>query len=498
MKLLKVKDLNISTGCVLIGTISDKDASDLDLHSLDRVKIKKGNKIETIVIDITDDAKIVKRGRIGLFEEVVDSLNLKNGDEVELIHAGKPLSLEYIKKKLDDRKLTKKEIKQIVWDIVHNKLSETEITYFVAACYANKLNMNETVWLTQAMAEEGEVLKLNRYPVIDKHCVGGVPGNRTTMLVVPILAAAGLTIPKTSSRSITSPAGTADTVEVLTNVEVDIKKMKKVIEKTNGCMVWGGGLNLAPSDDRIINVERPLSIDAKSQLLASVMSKKASVSATHLLIDIPAGDGSKIPDMAKALKLKSDFLVVSKKLGIKAKVVITKGDQPIGNGIGPALEARDVLYVLKRDKKRPLDLEDKSLVLAGIMLEIGGKAAKGKGYAKAKEILDSGSAYNKFIQIIKAQGGKEISPSKIKIGRFKFDFLASKNGKIKSLDNKAISRIARRAGAPNDKGAGIYLYKHINGSVKRGEKVLTIYAHNQTKLNFAISILKDLDGVVIK
>jgi AMP phosphorylase len=498
MKKLKVKDMNLASGGVLVAVLNEKDAFNFDLHHSDRLKLKNGRKEETVILDISESKKSVPRGQIGLFEEVIDSLNIKKGDIIEMIPAGKPLSLEHIKKKLDGYKLSKKEIEQIVWDITHNKLSESELTYFVAACYGNQLDMQETVWLTEAITKEGDILNIDRYPVMDKHCVGGVAGNRTTMIVVPIIAAAGLTIPKTSSRSITSPAGTADTVEVLTNVDVNIKQMKKIVEKTNGCLVWGGSLNLAPADDKIINVERPLSIDAKSQLLASVMSKKASVSATHLLIDIPVGFGSKITDSKKAIKLKKDFETISKKLGIKVKVIITDGKQPIGNGIGPGLEARDVLYVLRRDDRRPIDLEKKSLRLAGIMLELGGKSKKGEGIKDANLILKSGKAYNKFIEIIEAQGGKKIHPDKIKLGKFKFNLKAHKNGKIYSISSISISKIARIAGAPNDKGAGIYLYKHIGDKVKKGEIIFTVYAHNKLKLDFAKKTLKKINGVVIK
>jgi AMP phosphorylase len=498
MKKLKIKDMDVATGGTLVAILNKKDASVMDLHPLDRIKVKKGKREETVVLDIAESSKSVPVGSIGLFEEVLKSLRARNNDKVEIIPAGKPLSLEFIKKKLDGHRLKKEEIDQIVWDVVHNKLSDVELTYFVAACYANKLSMNETVCLTKAMTKEGEILKFNKYPVMDKHCVGGVAGNRTTMIVVPIIAAAGLLIPKTSSRSITSPAGTADTVEVLTKVDIDIKKMKKIVEKTNGCLVWGGGLNLAPSDDKIIHVERPLSIDAKSQLLASVLSKKASVSSTHLLIDIPTGKGSKITHKHKALELKKDFKAITKKLGIKTKVVITNGCEPIGNGIGPALEARDVLYVLKRDSKRPLDLERKSVKLAGIMLEMGGKAKKFCGARKAKKLLESGAAYDKFIEIVKAQGGKEIDSKHLLFGSYRFDFKAKQKGKIYSINNAVVSKIARVAGAPNDKGAGMYLYKHVKDKVEKGERIFTIYAHNQIKLDFAKEVLKKNCCVVVR
>ena len=222
----------------------------------------------------------------------------------------------------------------------------------------HELDINESVSLTKAMINTGEILKLNKYPVMDMHCIGGVAGNRTTMIIVPIVASAGLTIPKTSSRSITSPAGTADTMEVLSNVSFSIKEIKKVIRKTNACLVWGGSVNLAPADDKIIRIEHPVSLDPEGQLLASILAKKRSASATHLLIDIPIGKGSKIENRKKALHLKRLFESISKKLGIKIKVIITDGSQPVGNGIGPGLEARDVLWVLKNDSKQPLDLKD--------------------------------------------------------------------------------------------------------------------------------------------
>ncbi|MBU0615275.1 MAG: thymidine phosphorylase, partial [Nanoarchaeota archaeon] len=409
-----------------------------------------------------------------------------------------PLSIELIKKKLDGKKLTKEEIDQIVWDIVHNKLDDIELSYFVAACYAHELDMEETTFLTKAMASHGIVLKPKKYPVMDKHCVGGVAGNRTTMLLVPIVAAAGLTIPKTSSRSITSPAGTADTMEVLANVSIGIKKMKHIVDNVGGCIVWGGALNLAPADDKIIRVEKPLSIDAKSNLLSSVMAKKASVSATHLLVDIPSGHGSKIIELSRAKSLKKDFQLIARKLGMKVKVIITDGRQPIGNGIGPALEARDVLYVLKNDLRGPVDLREKALCMAGLMLEMGGKAGKGKGYTLAKQILESGKAYDKMVEIIKAQGMKITDPNKIKIGKYSYEYRSPRTGVVREVSNLAISKMARVAGAPKNMGAGVYLHKHVGDRVHKGEPIFTVYAANEIMLGFAKETFVKLDGIKVE
>ncbi len=489
---LKVKDMDVATGGALVIILNENDAKLLDIHALDRVKVKtkKKKRIETCVVDIAESCRAVPPGSVGIYEEVLCRLNIKHNDLVEIIPAKKPLSLDYIKKKLDGKKLTKTEIDQIVWDIVHNKLSDIELTYFISACYTRLMDLDETIFLTKAMAHHGNILKLNRYPIIDKHCTGGIAGNRTTMVIVPIVAAVGLTIPKTSSRSITSPAGTADTMEVLANVSFSINKMKKIVEKTNGCIIWGGSLNLAPADDQIIRVEKPLRIDAESQLLASIMAKKISVSSTHILVDIPVGSGSKVKYKKEALKLKKDFEMIGKKLNKKVKVILTNGNCPIGNGIGPALEARDVLWILKNDPRAPADLKEKSIYMAGLILEMVGEAKNGK--KKASEILESGLAYKKMKQIIKAQNGKLFDPSKIKLGNFTFDVKADKTGKINFISNNDISKIARIAGAPVNKGAGIYFHKHLGDMVKKKEKIFTVYAESKRKIDYAKEIAKQM------
>ncbi len=495
---LKVKDVDIATGWPLVAVLNEIDALKLDLHHGDRIKIKKEKKRVIAIIDISESKKTVPSGQIGLYEEVLTKLNAKSGNFVDVSLVEKPASIQYIKKKLKGKELSYEEFYQIIDDIIKNKLSEIEITYFVSACYTKGLDLDETVSLTKAMVNTGEILKLAKYPVMDKHCIGGVAGNRTTMIVVPIIAAAGLTIPKTSSRSITSPAGTADTMEVLCNVCFSIKEIKNIVRKTNACLVWGGSVNLAPADDKIIRIEHPVSLDPDGQLLASILAKKKSVSATHLLVDIPVGKGAKIKSRKKAFHLKRLFEAISKKLGIKIMVVITGGSQPIGNGIGPALEARDVIWVFENDLRQPLDLREKSVKMAGLLLEIGGKAKKGAGAKKALKILESGSAYRKMMEIIKAQGGKKIKAEDINIGKFAYNFRAKKSGVITHIDNKSISKIARAAGAPLDKGAGIYLHKHVKEHIKRNEKIFTIHAKNRQKLSYAVNVLKKTDGIIIK
>ncbi len=490
--------MDISTGGPPIAIINVKDAARMDLHREDRLRIKKGKKEAVVIVDIGESAKAVGQGTIGLFEEALSKISAKHEDEVEVFFEKKPVSTQYIKEKLDGKHLHRKKIFQIVKDLVDDRLSDIEVTYFVSACYTKGLTENETTSLTMAMVETGDSLKLKAYPVFDKHSIGGIAGNRTTLIIVPIVCAAGITMPKTSSRSITSPSGTADTMEVLADVSLPISKMKRIIEKTKGCIVWGGALKLAPADDKIIKVENPLSVDAEGQLLASIMAKKKSVSSTHVLIDIPIGSEAKINSIKDAKKLKKQFEKLGKHIGIKTRVIITDGSQPIGNGIGPALEARDVLWLLDRHPNRPVDLEKKSVMMAGLILEMAGKSRKGKGHKDALKILDSKRAYAKMIEIINAQGLNCIDPGKIRLGNFTYEFTAQKKGIVSQISNLAISKIARIAGAPKNSGAGIYLYKHIGDKVEKNEKIFTIYAESEQKLKFAVETMKGLNVVKIR
>jgi putative thymidine phosphorylase len=493
----QTKKISICTGETLVAILNRRDSIEFSLHIGDRVRIFDSNNSVVAVVDVTDSFEMVSKGEIGLTDEVV---TLLGGIEkvVDVVPEKKPKSIDLIKKKLEGRKLNYDDYLEILKDIRDNKITSIETTYFVAATYMHPLDMNEIVSFTKAMVNTGDILKFDSTIVVDKHCIGGIPGNRTTMLIVPIVAAAGLLIPKSSSRSITSPAGTADTVEVLCDVTFDLEKINSIMKQVNACLIWGGSLNLAPADNRIIQVEKPIAIDVEAQLLASIMAKKKSVSATHLIIDIPYGYGAKIETRRRALHLKESFEILGKKLDMKVKVILTDGSQPIGNGIGPALEARDVLYVLKNDVKAPLDLENKSLMLAGELLELAGKVPAGEGKMLAEDMLYSGKAYAKFIEILKAQNGKYFSAEEVPIGAFSFDVVSDKEGKIKAIDNKIIAKIGMFLGAPLDKGAGLYLYKHKGDSVKKGNVLYKVYAESKPKLDCTLEFVKQNNGYLIK
>jgi len=494
---LRVKDLAISTGNPLIAIVNYIDAQKLDLHFADRIRIKKGRQEIIAMIDITDTNELVLPGEIGLFKEVYEKLCVKDCDIVRIHIEEKPSSLHYIKKKLRGGQLTEQEIREIIDDVISDRLTEIELTYFVAGSYVNGLTDNEVVALTKAMLYTGQRLKLKNRIVVDKHCIGGVAGNRTTMLIVPILAAAGLVIPKTSSRAITSAAGTADSVEVLCNVSFSLDKMQRIVTKTGGCFVWGGAVDLAPADDKIIRVEHPVRLDPVGGLIASILAKKKSVSASHVLIDIPVGKGTKTESRKRALLLKNKFEGISKRLDMKVRVIITDGSQPIGNGIGPALEARDVLWTLMRSPKGAEDLKEKSIMLAGHLLDLCGKTKRDLGMKLARSILETGKAYEKFIEIIQAQDAKVIFPEQIELGSYTAKIRAARGGIISHIHNKKTNKIARLAGAPHDPKAGLYLYVHKGHRVKKGDRLFCIYADSKERLRFAKQSAKLFNPITI-
>jgi len=276
----------------------------------------------------------------------------------------KEIAIKAIQKKLLGKKITYKEIYAIMDEIAHERLSDILTTYFVASSFKEGYSEEELYYFTKAMVETGNRLKFKGI-VADKHSVGGIAGTRTTMIVVPIVAAYGYKIPKISSRAITTPAGTADVMEGIANVDFQPQEIVNIVEKLGGCIVWNGKLNIAPADDVIIRVEEPLMFESFDKIIISVMSKKIAAGTTHLVLDLPYGKTAKIHRLSDAQKVAKKFEMLAKKFNIKVAFDINEMLEPAGRGIGPILEARDVLYVLEQHIDRPLRLEAKALRLAG-------------------------------------------------------------------------------------------------------------------------------------
>ena len=488
---LKAKYIDMDTG-EITALLRTEDCFEIGVHEGGRVKVKHEGSTVTAIVQTTES--VLKEGEIGLLGKAFAFIGPEKGELLDVMSTGKPESVEFIKKKMDGLELSTEEIRTLVTDISTHTLSSIELAAYVTSLHINGMNIRETADLTLAMVETGETIEFDRYPVFDFHSVGGVPGNKVTLIVVPIVAAAGLLIPKTSSRAISSAAGTADIVEVFANVDFEVKELKNIAETIGGIMAWGGGLNLAPADDVIVRVEHPLGIDPHAQLLASVMSKKKAVGADFLLIDIPMGDGTKVPNMETAKAYAKDFVDLGEMLGIKVECAVTYGGQPVGRAIGPALEAKEAISVLE-GAKSPNSVVEKALMLAGIILEMGGVPG---GSVRAKEILESGEALAKFREIVGAQGGNpNIKSSDINPGKLSVSVLAKKSGYIGGIKNKDLVRIARAAGAPKDKGAGVVIIKKVGSTVQAGDPLLIIYADNENKLKDALGVARKFEPISV-
>jgi AMP phosphorylase len=489
---LKLKTLNWQAGKP-VAFLNEKTANKLNIFVSDRVSIKHKEKKIYAIVDIF--SKLVKQNEIGISHELSRILKLKGGTSVEISTSEISQASFLIKKKMDGEALTEKELEFLISEIVQNNLTEAEIAFFTAAEKLNGMKFSETINLTKAMVKTGTRLKFKGKHIADKHCIGGVAGNRTTPIVVAICASLGIKFPKTSSRAITSAAGTADTIETIANVELSLKKITNIVEKYNGCLAWGGSLSLSPSDDKIIQVERLLNLDIEPQLLASVTSKKIAAGAKNILIDIPYGQGAKIKSIETAKKLGNKFRRLGKEFKLNIKVVYTNGTQPIGNGIGPTLEILDVIAVLKNDG--PSDLREKSIYLATEILKLC-KIKNAK--KKVEESLNSGKAYEKFQEIINAQNGKknfETKVANLKLGKFKKIIPSKQTGKITYISNKKINSLCRILGTPETHSAGVYLHRHL-GPVKKGEPLLTLYTESKSKMRDATKFLKEFKPIEIK
>lgn len=419
---------------------------------------------------------------VGLSEAAWRLIGEHAREEVTLRHPAPLESLGHVRAKVYGRRLTEPAIHAVIGDVAAGRYSDLQLAAFVTACAGERLDLQETIALTRAMVDAGERIDWGPGLVMDKHCVGGLPGNRTTMLIVPIVAACGLRMPKTSSRAITSPAGTADTMESVAPVDLDIAQIRRVVESTGGCIVWGGSVRLSPADDILIRVERPLDLDSQGQLVASVLSKKAAAGSTHVLIDMPVGPTAKVRSREAANQLAHQLERVAAAIGLEVRVVQTDGAAPVGRGIGPALEARDVLAVLQRTAAAPADLALRAAFLAGQVLEFGGAAAAGEGAALASAVLHDGRAWRKFQEICEAQGGLREPP----VAPHTHDVVAQRSGSVVAIDNRRLARIAKLAGAPQSPCAGIDLLVRSGDFVERGQPLFTLHAASPGELAYAL------------
>ena len=446
-----------------------------------------GREVMGVLFQGADD--ILEQDEVGLSEAAWRLLGATDGEWVAISSHPPPVSsMGAVRSRIFGTTLEPAALNEIVRDVVAGRYSDVQLAAFITAGSALPLTDEETIALTGAMARAGEQLRWDR-EVVDKHSVGGLPGNRTTPIVVSIAAAAGLTIPKTSSRAITSPAGTADAMETVTRVDLDITAIRRVVDAEGGCLAWGGALKLSPADDIFIGVERQLDIDPEGHLIASVLSKKIAAGARKLVLDIPVGPTAKVRSSAAGQKLAMRLRDVASHFSVTTVTVISDGTQPVGRAIGPALEMRDVLAVLRCETNAPADLRQRALTLAAALLELGGAAGQDCGLARAEELLDGGFAYRKFEKICLAQGGFR-EPVAASIQQ---TIMTGRSGRVAEIDNRKIARIAKFAGAPDNGRAGLILNVGVGDELRADQPLMTLYSDTSAELDYALNYARSVD-----
>ncbi len=491
---LQIKNLGIDTyreNIIFLRADSDVCKSE-GFTALTRIVVHKNGKEIAATLNVVH-SDLLEDGEAGLSSEAMKRLAVKEGDTIHISHLHPIASLGKVRGKIYKKELDETAFHEIIKDVVAGYYSNIEIAAFVTACAGNNLSVNEIISLTKAMIGVGNRMHWGDTMVFDKHCIGGLPGNRTTPIVVSIIAAAGLTIPKTSSRAITSPAGTADTMETMTTVDLNLDQIKQVIEQTGGCLAWGGAVKLSPADDLLIGVEKSLDIDSEGQMVASVLSKKAAAGSTHIVIDIPVGPTAKVRSQEEALRLQYYFKAVSDVIGFKTEILITDGTQPVGKGIGPSLEAMDVLAVLRNEPDAPADLRERAIALADVLLQMSGRYATGTTSSFARLLLERGDACKKFMSICMAQGGFK-EPA---FATYKHDVCSEKSGNVYSVNNRTLARIAKLAGAPRSALAGILFLAPLGKKIKKGDVLFTIYAESTGELEYAKAYLNTLNDLIV-
>ncbi|MCQ2965429.1 MAG: thymidine phosphorylase [Alphaproteobacteria bacterium] len=494
--MLRLRKVPIDTGFQNIAFIN-RHCSEFQIGTINslanRVEIHGGLQPLYANVYLVDDNNIVGPDELGLSLQPFYFINLPEGADVAISPSSPPTSIESIRRKINGGILSAKEYQAIISDLASYRYTPTELAAFLVS-NASFNSPQEVLSLTQALASHRQPIDWGGNLIVDEHCIGGIPANRVSMIVAPIVIAYGMLMPNTLTHSVTSCSGAADAMEVLANVSLSEEQAVSIVSKIGGCMLLdGGGLSTSAGEEMLLGLEKSLGLSTSQQIVASSLASKIALGINHVLVDIPVGKTAKVHTMSEAMNLRKLFEYVGDMMGIRVDVIVTDGSEPVGRGIGPVLEARDVMNVLRLTEDAPQDLREKSLFIAGRILEFDPQLRGGQGYQTAREILDSGKAYETMMLLIHEQGKQTPPP----LGQLTRDITSPISGVVAEIDCSQLNKISMTAGTPLDKGAGLDLLKKTGDTVEQGDVLYRIYASKPTSFAFANGLAEGNSGYKI-
>ena len=494
----KVISFDIQNWSWHIVMLNSEQAADYWIKDDDKISLIR--KWEEFVVDVVLTDKYVRANEIGVTNDFLAEYPIMQWDTVLVSFVkNNPLSMQAIRKKLLWKKISDEEIDAIIEDIKEKKIHDLVLAYYVATSFFYKSDVHELAYTTKATAYSWDMY---RFPwiVAWKYCIWWVPGNETTLVVIPILASLWLTVPKSFSKAITSPAATGECVNVLMDIEFDKQEVIRITDKVWACLVWNEKLNLAPVNDRIIKVSAPLWMEPYARMISSIMAKNYAMWINHCLIDIPMWPTAKVATLSDARRVAKRFKEIWEYLGIKMDVQITDGKQPIGKWIWACLQAREALRILQQHSDKSKDLEDKCIFLASRLLLLCGVAdSMGNAQKLAIAQLKNWEARKKLQEIIKAQNwNPNIKSEDIELGKFSYDVVAQKDCVIKKVDMKLLNTMVRWLWAPKEYRAWIYLHKKLWDKVKKWQVIYTMYSPSENKMNLVKEMQEKKDFYTYK
>ena len=415
---------------------------------------------------------------------------------------GKERFVDLIQKKKNGETLTKEEIDFMITDYVAGKIPDYQMSAMLMAIYFNGMENEELAAFTLAMRDSGDLVDLS--PIegikVDKHSTGGV-GDKTTLIVGPIVAACGVPVAKMSGRGLGFTGGTLDKLESISGFRIDLSAQEffETVKKT-GISVIGQTGNLAPADKLLYALrDVTATVDSIPLIAASVMSKKLAAGSDKIVLDVTTGSGAFMKNTRDAKKLAKHMVAIGNHAGKETVAILTGMEEPLGFAIGNNMEVKEAIEVLKGDG--PEDVKEVSVALAGMMLSLGlENVSLSQGKRMAKKALSSGQAFEKFKEMVQAQGGDiryVEHPEFFERDAFEGEVLAAEDGFLSGMDTEKIGVAAGLLGAGRetkdsviDMSAGIYLEKKIGDTVKKGEPIAICYAGTKEKLNRGMAMFE--------